>query len=71
MKVPLPENLQLSKFISRKPQLAQNTALHASSNARNSAFLNYAFPFHSTSFGQVLFQNKVMCDVNSESDFGL
>ena len=43
-------NLELPKSLSVKPGEGQNIALYASSAARNSACLMFAFRFHSTSF---------------------
>ena len=54
-----------------KPGAGKNITLCASITARESAYLFSAVSVTSTSFSPFLFNYKVICNVNTESDFGL
>ena len=49
-----------------KPVVGQNIAKYAFPTARSSAFLDSAFPVHSTSFFPTVFKLKVTCNMNNE-----
>lgn len=63
-------NLELSTVL-YKPGVDENIALHAFHAVRNSSFPVSAFLVRSTTFFLILFQHKVTCNLQGESEFDL